>query len=622
MHRPSTIARRRGHLVLGVVLAVAVAAGGIATVGQAAGGSPVVAQNDSGVDLEEPTPNVTQGGIADVAVDVPAEYGGSDGEFGLVVSQAGTDRGYELNASVPANATAIHFNTYAAGHSHRTNVSASDVVWAEAPDGAELAVTIRTETALEGILTAGAEYDLQLGADLTAAHRDPDAVGSLSVEERDPAENSMRLLRAPRDTSLATVAEITGARENGTLTGADGLVEDRAERLVLEIELPGQTGLYRTVGGATATDRLRNLLANDSVALEIQQVTADGVAPSEVDLEESWSSVHAIEHVEEGRLYVVVDLAAAEIRHPTPERAGSVENGDDWAATYALSGRHLLNGSGTAPLSGSVADGGEFETVEGAVAIRAENTSFAAEPYDLPPVAVADVRGNTTLAPGTTGRVVVNATESAGEYRFVEPVTVGRNGTFRASFDLRNATAGDGFVLRARGGLNASTSGEILGSDGAPIFHFLASAPDAVNASEPARLEVVIQNAGSGRGTAQYTIEVDGTQVEAGNVTLEAGENATVTHGVDTGQVGDVEWSVRVEGSGDEGGRLAVEKPAQVAPSEAIAHTRSTSRDTPASGDERRGDREERSRFGLVVAVAILVGGLFASVFWLTSGDW
>lgn len=564
---------------------------------------------------------VVRGGVVEVGVEHDCDY--DRNASGFVVSEAGTDEGYELAGSVPRNATAVFFNTYAAGHSHRANVSASDVVWATDANGTEVGVAIRNETALETLLPGATEYDLHLGVDVPDATRDPAAVGSLLVEERNASENSLALLRAPSNASLDSLDAIAAARANGSLTETGVVVPDRREQLVLEARVPGQSGAYRTVDGQSATARLRTLVERGSVELAVVQHGIGGnLPPRSVELPSSWSAVDVVEDWQNETVYVVIDLDAADYNRPHVAPLGT-NHTEPYGVTYALTGSYWLGTPNTTPLWGEDPDPERYLWLEREVEFEAEDTSFLADPYGLPPGPDTHVGGSTNLAPGTPGRIVGTSTDAETPFEFAEPVDVGANGTFRASVDLENTTAGDAVALTARGGLAASTEGVVLGPNVTVPAHFdlRATAPDRVEEGRPATLGVVVENTGYSPGTARYTVSIAGLEVENRSLSLAAGENATATYEFDTDQSADVEWSVAVGGYDAERDTLAVGESAPANGSRAAPPDDASGGEQTATADEQREERRERSRFGLLVALAILVLGGAGTVFWLTSGD-
>ncbi|MFC4541923.1 hypothetical protein ACFO5R_08280 [Halosolutus amylolyticus] len=76
---------------------------------------------------------------------------------------------------------------------------------------------------------------------------------------------------------------------------------------------------------------------------------------------------------------------------------------------------------------------------------------------------------------------------------------------------------------------------------------FEVDAPDRVNASENATLEVTLANDGSRPTVTEYEIVVHNEPVEADSVTLDGNQSWNANYGFDTSEADELNWSVTVE---------------------------------------------------------------------------
>lgn len=184
-------ARRHGRLAVSiatVALALAlVAAGGTGvTAAPGADERASLLQDGGNISFAGPPPDVEAGDVVELELQAEDDYPGSGDSFGLALWERGPADGYALNATVPAEARTVFFDTAAAG---QTDGNDTDVIWAEDADGNEVEVTVESERALEDGFPADVQINADVGEDVQQARQDPDAVSFFNVVEEGDADD-------------------------------------------------------------------------------------------------------------------------------------------------------------------------------------------------------------------------------------------------------------------------------------------------------------------------------------------------------------------------------------------------------------------------------------------------
>lgn len=430
---------------------------------------------DSEVNLSERVTEVPQGGIATFTVRL-----NDSGSSATVVIGNERERGYQANVSViDANddgEVTFAFNTYAAGDTSAGTVvqlvgdSESDRI---AFDGTE------SQTELDSLLDAG-DYLVSVGTseDPATVLETPDSVGALFVTER--AAPSQALWRTTQD----TLSDVRETADNDTrsavTTVGDAIVSERLTRtdtlayapgdsnsdvLVVELTVPGLSGLLGTVNGGEVTDEFSTALRSNNSSEAPLRVVLDernpeqNRAPVSVDLGRALSTGTGIDDAltviygggDTYYVFVDYDTMAAAVFNGSDT---VFDDGDEIAVNSSLQDPRLLavDPNGTDATEGAARN----RTASANVTLEAAEGSFDLNEDDLvttPAEENATVTGTTNVAPGTEFTVAVRSVDGAqSPFLETQTVTVDSDGNFTATFNLSAQAPGDGFeasVVRA-----------------------------------------------------------------------------------------------------------------------------------------------------------------------------
>jgi len=544
----------------------------------------VEAGEESDITLTENAPDVTQGDVAEIGLELSGDS--TDTPFDIQFNEG--NEGYDMNATVDPGGESevtVSFNTYFAGQLHQENVSDSDLISAS---GDATVTEVNENLNLSSILAAGVEYDIDVGTDLD----DPQAVGSLFVSERS-GETGLNVYRSANDPGDFGDASAIAGATGDTLVESDTLVYDGdvQETLALEISTDAYEGMF-------AADDFAGLAENGSLDLAFEQDVQGNTQPRTLNL--SASQFETVEDFENGSIYVVADSDNLEFD------GGDLASGQSYTATFTLQDGHLLGEEDSLLAAGS---GDNEESAEAAFATEAEDSSFATDPLMVPADEGATIEGSSNLAPGSSGSVVVSSDEAEERFRMTtEDVEVGSDGSFAAEFDFSGTTEGDTFTASARNGITIDgVSGEVGEGEPPANLQGAVSAPDTVNVDDDASLELEIENTGGEAGSAPWSISVGGEEVDSGTAELDAGASTTASHDFDTSETGETDWSVSFNDSELDSGTLTVEEDDE--------DTTDTGNETDEGetdeGDDDGGDDggdDGQPGFGIAVALFALIG--------------
>ncbi|MEF8857963.1 MAG: BGTF surface domain-containing protein [Halolamina sp.] len=386
------------------------------------------------IDFTANTYQVSEGGIA--AIDV--EISGAADSGTMIIGDEATD-GYQANVSFTDvdddGEVTIQFNTYAAGDGSMMAASAT---------GDDTA-TVDDQTPISALLAQG-DYSLSVSTgDAAMAIDQPQDLGALVIGDR--STDSFALWTAPSDAAFdadgdgeTTEGDIVSLIEDGVVTEADGSFT-AGDYTIHQISASGLDGVVEAEGG------LSGAIANGSVTLSIVQTNPiQNQDAKEINV--SASNPSFLEG--DGAYYVIIKSDDLETEAGNPPAAG-----DEYEATFTVANDRLLRST----------DSEDHESVSATFEVAAPSTSLDSDPVQVEAAADQAVSGTTNYAPGTELTVRVRSTTDVAPGFFnTQDVTVAADGTFSASFDMSDQTAGDTFTVTVRKAGNEVTSadGEVV----------------------------------------------------------------------------------------------------------------------------------------------------------------
>ena len=431
----------------------------------------------------------------------------------------------------------------------------------------------------------------------------------LSVRERS-AIGEAAIRTAPAD---ARISDLESFRE-ATVTRTNTVAE--ADALVLTVEDFGAEGAITALEDGSA-------LADDGLVVEIEERDPGPVADAHVwnsSVDESdgssdvgGSTVDPLE-VELINAGVNADEYEGDLHFLVTYESDSYDRnlavGEDYDVTFTVTDDNAY-----------VDDGEEIErelTLE-LVERELEWDPISAVPADEN----ATATGSTTVAPGTELRATADSPVEEGGFVQMTDVVVeeGTDGDhqFAATFDFSVTEPGILFDLIIEDSYDPDENVDVLEDvelmsavhDSAPSAPFTVSAqaPPTATVGDDAALEVTVENAGDEAGTSNYSVVIDGEQVDEAELELEAGESVDRRYEFDTSAPAELEWEVATDHD-DAFGTLTVESDAEDAAEDGADDTVTEDGDAGGAAE----DDEGTPGFGVAVAVAaVLVAAALAA---------
>lgn len=496
------------------------------------------------VDVDEPA----QGDIANITLEV------TDADTAAVVLGDGQDNfesAVELE-EIEDEEVVLQFNTH---------VAASEDAWSVHEDSnasiADGGVAVDTQLE-EGEAFPDHRWDLSVG-DQMADDQDDDFElknefdrDVLSVQER--ADIGASALR-----TAPAAAELTDAEsfEEATVTRTETVAE--ADALLLTVEEFGADGAVSALEESAT-------LADAGLRLEIEEEDPGPVAEPHL-----WSTsadrdfgsdTERVDQLEVDLLNAGADEYDGDLHFLVTYESDSYERslaaGDSYNATFTVTEDNAYVDGVNDEIERDL----DFDLVERDLEWDAVSA--------LPVTENATATGTTTVAPGTEFTATADSPPEEGGFiqRTDAAVTAGEDGDheFDATFDFSTAEPGVRFDLIVEDSYapdentDVQESIELLDvSDPAPsAFEIDATAPTAVATGDNATLEVAVENTGDETATSNYSVVVDGTEVDADELELDAGDSTEQSYDLDTSTTGDIEWEVLTD-SDDESGTVSVE---------------------------------------------------------------
>ncbi|WP_206335521.1 PGF-CTERM sorting domain-containing protein [Natronolimnobius sp. AArcel1] len=380
-------------------------------------------------------------------------------------------------------------------------------------------------------------WDLSIGEGLeqngdnweVSDERDRDV---FSVGDRE-AIGDASLYTAPYDDGLDNSGVDFDDYNDSTITPTDTVADDDA--LILTVDDFG-------VEGAIDDDTEIGHLSGVNISIEEQDSGPIGDAAywntsDEYDGEDEELDAYLIGDEYDGDLTFVVDYAGAD----------GLDADEDYYVTFEVTEDNEY-----------IDD--EDDEVESELELSLEDREVDWDTISgLPADEDATATGVTNIAPGSE----LDADIDSDEGNFVDITTAdvidGEYGeyTFEAEFDLSGEADQEGVLFDMTVEDPHSDADDDLsdvellpaGEEGEPAaFDVDADAPSSVEVGDDATLDVVVENTGTESGETNYSVVIDGEQVDEDTIELDGEESTdTMSYDFDTDAEGDIEWEVATD---------------------------------------------------------------------------
>lgn len=283
------------------------------------------------------------------------------------------------------------------------------------------------------------EYDLRL-LEYTSSGSTTNDDATMVVGNR--SLDRVSVLAAPGEAmaDLTTPAAVRAARANGTVANRTPFRDDVA---VVALEGSGLGGALRVQDGPNETARWFELTDGDPLSLSVTE-HASTVGAEQVPVTLPVGPDATTRLVSDRRndtYYLLVDLDAALARERDDGDGREVRTDDAFVV------------NATVPADSPLASGAR-ETATARFAVTDRSAAFAANegptPVYLLPGENLTVDGSTNVRPGRSVTLLVEEPGSVGSFTRHVPVTVGSDGQFSTTLDLRHRTDGTNLTLTAR----------------------------------------------------------------------------------------------------------------------------------------------------------------------------
>jgi pilus assembly protein FimV len=134
-----------------------------------------------------------------------------------------------------------------------------------------------------------------------------------------------------------------------------------------------------------------------------------------------------------------------------------------------------------------------------------------------------------------------------------------------------------------------------------------ADAPSDVYVDDDADLDVTVSNDGDENATTNYTVMIDGEEVNSDDLDLEAGDSISESYDFDTAAEGDTDWSVETDDA-DASGTLSVSA------GDANGDDANGADDDHSDDDTGVDDDESTPGFGVAVAIVALLAAAMLAI--------
>ncbi|MGB9952925.1 DUF7282 domain-containing protein [Haloarcula marismortui] len=410
----------------------------------------------------------------------------------------------------------VSFNSYLAGTSANTGVSASEILYVKGDDeisGVEEDGTFSRNTLDEETIEASS-YNLNITAG-TSQDSSADSVGTLRLSER--STETMRSWVAPQDAELDDDDIDIRDRIGQNLTQSNNIADgDLVVHQIVASGVEGPLAYEEEVNGSSSTTQafLRSTAGgagnNDAFNLTVNRSDV-GANADEDPLTLNSSNVVVVDDPDNNTYFVAVKTELASFDSGVPIRDDDED--DELVANFTVSAD-----TGLSEDNDGVED--DYSIVDRDATLDTANGLVQAQ-------AAADqqITGTTTVAPGSELEVEVESDSDSNPFLDRPEATVGQNGTFSATADFSDYSAGTNFTAQT-----LDVDGDNLGDEEDGQLTDAATATVSISDQESDGSEVVVDSAQLSEGgfIAIHAGNASG-DVVGNSEYLEAGSHEDIT---------------------------------------------------------------------------------------------
>ncbi|KAA9410233.1 PGF-CTERM sorting domain-containing protein [Haloarcula hispanica] len=375
----------------------------------------------------------------------------------------------------------VSFNSYLAGTSGISGISASDILYVEGDDeitGVEESGSF-TRSSLDEETIEASSYNLNVTAG-TSQEDSADSVGTLRLSER--SSETMRSWVAPQDAELDDDDIDIRDRIDQNLTQSNDIADgDLVVHQIVASGVEGPLAYEEEVNGSSSTTQafLRSTAGgagnNDAFNLTVNRSDVGANADQDPLILNS-SNVVVVDDPDNNTYFVAVETQNAEFESGTQIREDDED--DELTANFTVSQDTGLSEDN---------DGidAEYSIVDRDVTIDTTNGLVLVQ-------AATDQRitGTTTVAPGSELEVEVESESESNPFLDRPEATVESDGTFTATADFSDYSAGTNFTTQA-----LDVDGDQIGDEEDGQITDAETATVSINDQESDGSEVVIDSA-------------------------------------------------------------------------------------------------------------------------------
>ncbi|WP_367175451.1 DUF7282 domain-containing protein [Haloarcula rubripromontorii] len=410
----------------------------------------------------------------------------------------------------------VSFNSYLAGTSGISGISASDILYVKGDDeisGVEEDGTFSRST-LDDETIEASSYNLNVTAG-TSQDSSADSVGTLRLSER--STETMRSWVAPQDAELDDDDIDIRDRIGQNLTQSNNIADgDLVVHQIVASGVEGPLAYEEEVNGSSSTTQafLQSTAGgtgnNDAFNLTVNRSDV-GANADEDPLDLNSTNVVVVDDPDNNTYFVAVKTELANFSSGTPIRADDED--DELVANFTVSGD-----TGLSEDNDGVED--DYSIVDRDATLDTANGLVQAQ-------AAADqqITGTTTVAPGSELEVEVESDSDSNPFLDRPEATVGQNGTFSATADFSDYSAGTNFTAQT-----LDVDGDNLGDEEDGQLTDAATATVSISDQESDGSEVVVDSAQLSEGgfIAVHAGNASG-DVVGNSEYLEAGSHEDIT---------------------------------------------------------------------------------------------
>ncbi|MGB9952924.1 DUF7282 domain-containing protein [Haloarcula marismortui] len=415
----------------------------------------------------------------------------------------------------------VSFNSYLAGTSGISGISASDILYVQGDDeisGVEEDGAFSRNN-LDDETIEASSYNLNVTAG-TSQDDSADAVGTLRLSER--STENIRSWVAPQDAELDDDDIDIRDRIGQNLTQSNDIADgDLVVHQIVASGVEGPLAYEEEVNGSSSTTQafLRSTAGgtgnNDAFNLTVNRSDV-GANADEDPLTLNSSNVVVVDDPDNNTYFVAVETQNANFESGTPIREDDED--DELEANFTISGN-----TGLSDDNDGVED--DYSIVDRDATIDTTNGLVLVQ-------AAADQRltGTTTVAPGSEFEVEIESESESNPFLDRPEATVDTDGTFTATADFSDYSAGTNFTAQT-----LDVDGDELGDEEDGQITDAATATVNINDQESDGSEVVVDSAQLSEGgfivihdSTLLDGEVEGSVV-GNSEYLEAGSHEDIT---------------------------------------------------------------------------------------------